>query len=198
MTLNQTQSSPYSPPPAFTKGAPIKKPPIRRVHHREQGNSSKSLANPLSDVSLVYGVAAMIRRDREKNCKRNKTVFTLIDRILAATMKTMHLWKGTLSTKACEKIAERGLEFQRVHFVNDCPPYVYTSFCLEVLENRMNRKYPGKKGRYLHSTEQREALKKCIVVVNRLHRYFDRSLDKPIGWYAKADIAAEAWIKSEN
>lgn len=162
-----------------------------------KGSNSKALINPLSDISVVYGVVKLIRQNRKEQCTRNKTVFALIDRILSTTMETMHLWKGMLSAKACQRISDRSIEFQKIHHVSDMPPYVQTSFCLAILDARLYRKHPSKVGRFMHAAVQRRALRTCIVTVQSLHNYFDRNGNKPIGYYNKAVIAAEAWGVSE-
>lgn len=165
----------------------------RRIFRKEKGNSSKALANPLSDISVIYGVLKLIRRNREINFKQNKTIFSLIDRALSITMETMKEWKGMLSERACARIVERSLKFQKTHCVDTLPYFVQTSFCLAILDDRMQRKHPRKSDQYLHKEKQREALKRCISAVKQIHNYFDRKLNKPIGYYNKAVVFADAW-----
>ncbi|MDX9788856.1 MAG: hypothetical protein RBT11_18920 [Desulfobacterales bacterium] len=142
---------------------------------------SKALRNVLTSIAMCEAMVKSIAEDYRSR-SRNKTVLGLTARIVDSTQAAMRAWPGELDGKAIKKISERLGRFEKIYGkVNEV--VFMTSTSLGILEDILP---------HIKDQEKCAAIEKLIYAINRLHVYFDRSLNK-IPVYQRAGEAVKTW-----
>ena len=146
---------------------------------------SRSHRNVLILLDLTDSHIGYISRAYQ-NRPRNKTVLELTSKASRAVMEVRKLWPGRMSIKeAQQKVNEtRNFLYHYMHPGKELTAPVLTSLALDMLEWLLRKVKDAKA----------ERVKAAVSAVNRLHRYFDRGLNK-FNDYCEAKKIAEGFYR---
>lgn len=146
---------------------------------------SKSLRNVLTSIALIEAMIKSLEAGYRKR-QRNKSVLALTEKAISASQKALQAWPGQIDPKGMKKIATLVSAFEkRYGETSDFTFFSATS--LAILDDIL---------RNIKDGHRRELLENLLSAINRIHRYFDRNLDKaPV--YQQASRAVSFWHAME-
>lgn len=145
---------------------------------------SAALRNTLASIALAEGAAIMLQ-DSYRDRPRSKTVMRLTDNVITASQAAFRVWPDKLKRGELQMIARWLTRFEDEVFGQDRPFTVVSSLVLEVLEKLLS---------HLSNPAKIYAIENIYNRMLRLHKYYDRRLDRT-EHYQFAAYAAELWYK---
>lgn len=140
--------------------------------------ASKSMRNTVSVIAMANGIALVM-----KNHTQAETPTALASELDTGCRKAFECWPGSLDKKELSRIYASLARFETKYIPDRGRPELLTSVTLGLIDDVLQ---------VVKDPVKRSALGKVEQALWKIHRYYDRRLDKH-DIYDQANVAIDGW-----